>query len=99
MHLHTQLARRLPSGLVIGVLVGALLAWTIGRQPASAAPAGPTLLLDLAWLGFVYDTVDALILAVIPVMAPYATRPADAVRPAAGRLRAAAAWRRRSPIC
>ena len=91
VHLRTQLARRLPSGLVIGVLVGALLAWTVGRQPASAAPAGPALLLDLAWLGVVYGTVDALCLAVIPVMALYATRPADEVRSAAGRLRAAAA--------
>src|SRR5690606_38981664 len=84
-------ARRLPSGLVIGTIVGALLAWTVGRQPPSAAPAGPMLLFDLVWLGAVYGTVDALILAVLPVVALYATRPADVVRSASGRLRSAGA--------
>ena len=91
VHLRTQVARRQASGLVIGTIVGALLAWTVWRQPASAAPTSLMLLFDLAWLGAVYGAVDAIILAVLPVMALYASHAPDVTRSAAGRLRGAGA--------
>ena len=91
VHLRVQLARHRPAGLVVGAGIGALLAWTVVRQPASTAPTGLGLVADLLWLGVVYGTADALVLAVLPVLALYGTRPADSMRTAGGRLRGAAA--------
>jgi hypothetical protein len=89
--LRTQITRHLTAGLITGGTVGAMLAWTVARQPASPAPTGATLFVDLVWLGAVYGAVDAVILAILPVLALYGTRSADAVRSARGRLSAAAA--------
>ena len=77
VRLRVQLARRLPSGIVIGSIAGAILVLSVLRQPASPAPAGSALALDLVWLGGVYGAVDALILSVLPVLALYGTRPGE----------------------
>jgi hypothetical protein len=72
----TQLRRRWATGLVAGVLVGALLVWTVLRQPESARPGGVGLLWALAWDGALYGAVDAVLLTVIPVLAIYGARSA-----------------------
>jgi hypothetical protein len=77
VRLRVQLARRLPSGIVIGSIAGAILVLSVLRQPASPAPAGSALALDLFWLGGVYGAIDALILSVLPVLALYGTRPGE----------------------
>ena len=90
VRLRVQLARRLPSGIVIGSIAGAILVLSVLRQPASPAPAGAALALDLFWLGGVYGAVDALILSVLPVLALYGTRPGEPEPAAAERLGRAA---------
>ena len=90
VRLRVQLARRLPSGIVIGSIAGAILVLTVLRQPASPAPTGSALALDLFWLGGVYGAVDALILSVLPVLALYGTRPGEPEPAAAERLGRAA---------
>jgi hypothetical protein len=71
-----QLRRRRVSGLLVGLVAGALLAVLVARQPASAAPAGGAAVGPLLWLGLVYGTVDALMLNVLPVLSLYGARPA-----------------------
>jgi hypothetical protein len=77
VRLRVQLARRLPAGIVVGSIAGAILVLSVLRQPASPAPAGLALALDLLWLGGVYGVVEALVLSVLPVLALYGTRPGD----------------------
>lgn len=81
-----QLRRRRVSGLIMGLAAGALLAFTVTRQPASAAPAGAGAVGPLLWLGLVYGTVDALMLNVLPVLSLYGARPAADLQ-GVGRLR------------
>ena len=90
VHLRVQGARHLPAGLIVGAVIGALLVATVLRQPGAAAPEGLALGIDLIWLGAVYGSVDALILAVLPVVALYGVR-APETRVPGGRLRRAAA--------
>jgi hypothetical protein len=85
-----QLGRRWRAGLVVGSAVGALLAATVARQPASEAPSGGALAVDLIWLGVAYGVADALILSVLPVLALYGAQPAGVLHTPAGRLRAGA---------
>lgn len=87
--LRVQVTRRWPAGLVVGGLIGALLAATVARQPGSVPPAGAALAVDLGWLGVVYGSADALILAIIPVLALYRTRPGEQLRLPSVRLRVA----------
>jgi hypothetical protein len=86
----TQLARHALAGIVVGIVAGAVLAWTVMRQPASAVPADGRMALDLLWLGAVYGTVDALVLSILPVLAFYGARPAEELSTPAGRLGPAA---------
>ncbi|HEX6645056.1 MAG TPA: hypothetical protein VF037_10270 [Gemmatimonadales bacterium] len=88
--LRTQLSRHVLGGIVVGALAGAVLAWTVLRQPASAVPHGGRMGVDLLWLGVVYGTLDALVLSVLPVLAFYGARPAEELSTPAGRLRPAA---------
>ena len=81
-----QLRRRWISGLMVGVVAGALLSITVTRQPASAAPAGTTAIGPLLWLGLVYGAVDAVMLNVIPVLSVYGARSAADLQ-GVGRLR------------
>ena len=85
----TQLRRRWVGGLVIGLIFGALLAATVLRQPASAAPTGAKLVTSLLWLGCVYGIVDALILSILPVIALYGLESPARLSEPKGRLRAA----------
>ena len=85
----TQLRRRWISGLVIGLIFGALLAATVLRQPASAAPTGARLVTSLLWLGCVYGAVDAVMLSILPVIALYGLESPDRLGEPMGRLRAA----------
>jgi hypothetical protein len=75
--LTTQVRRRWPAGLIVGVAVGALLVRNVLGQPASPGPSGPALGLSIAWLGVVYGVVDALLLTIIPVLSLYGSQPAD----------------------
>ena len=58
-------------GLVAAVLIGAFTVRNILSQPASTHSQGLSLVFDLAWLGVVYGTLDALFLSVLPVLATY----------------------------
>jgi hypothetical protein len=58
-------------GVAGAVAFGALMVWSMQRQPASPAPEGLELVLALFWLGLVYGTADALLLAVLPVVAAW----------------------------
>ena len=84
-----QLRRHRVAGLMVGLAAGALLALTVTRQPASAAPSGAAAAGPLMWLGLVYGTVDALMLNVLPVLSLYGARPAAELQ-GVGRLRWAA---------
>lgn len=86
-----QLRRRRAAGVAIGLLVGAVLAASVFRQPAAPVPAGPRLLTALLWPGIAYGVVDALMLTVLPVLALYGSRPAAELARPGGRLRAAGA--------
>lgn len=57
-----QFRRRWLSGLIIGVLAGALLARTVLLQPASSRPSGGELAWALLWDGVLYGITDALLL-------------------------------------
>lgn len=58
-------------GLVAAVLIGVFTVRNILSQPASTHSQGLSLVFDLAWLGVVYGTLDALFLSVLPVLATY----------------------------
>jgi hypothetical protein len=58
-------------GLVGAVLLGVFLVRNILSQPASEHSQGLSLVLDIAWLGVVYGTLDALFLSVLPVLATW----------------------------
>jgi hypothetical protein len=58
-------------GLVGAVLIGAFLVRNILSQPASPRSQGLSLILDIAWLGVVYGTLDALFLSVLPALATW----------------------------
>jgi hypothetical protein len=68
---HQLLRRHTWRGLAGAVILGAFMAWSMQRQPASVAPQGSGLVLALAWLGLVYGIVDALLLNVLPVVATW----------------------------
>ena len=53
------------------VLIGAFLVRNILSQPVSPRSQGLSLALDIAWLGIVYGTLDALFLSVLPVLATW----------------------------
>ena len=58
-------------GLVAAVLIGAFLVRNILSQPDSSHSQGLSLVFDIAWLGVVYGTLDALFLSVLPVLAAW----------------------------
>jgi hypothetical protein len=58
-------------GLVGAVLIGAFLVRNVFSQPASPNATGLSLVGEIAWLGVVYGTLDALFLSVLPVLATW----------------------------
>ena len=82
-----QLRRRWRAGLVGGLVFGAVLAYGVSGQPASARPEGAHLAAALIWLGVVYGTADALLITVVPVLAVYGSRPAEELRAVGARAR------------
>jgi len=86
-----QLRRRWQSGLVVGILLGGMLAHGVAEQPASARPEGLALAGSVLWLGVVYGTLDALLLTIVPVLAVYGARPPEEMRHGTIRLRWAGA--------
>jgi hypothetical protein len=86
-----QLRRRWQSGIIGGILVGAMLVRSVLAQPASLAPRGPELAVALAWLGGIYGVADAVLLTVIPVLSLYGSRGAELRRGIRLRLRWGAA--------
>jgi hypothetical protein len=85
--LQVQLRRRWRGGLIVGGLVGALLARTVLLQPASSRPAGVELAWALLWDGGLYGIADAVLLSVVPVLAVYGSRPDGELRNPAARWR------------
>jgi hypothetical protein len=75
-----QLSRHWRAGLVVGVVVGIILAYGVRAQPASPRPSGIVLAGTLAWLGVVYGALDALLLTVVPVLSVYGSRPREVLR-------------------
>lgn len=86
-----QVRRRWPAGLLGGLLIGTVLAWTVQSQPASAGPTGGVLLGALLWQGVVYGTADALLLNVLPVLAIYGAQPPGRLAAFRGRVAAGGA--------
>jgi hypothetical protein len=82
-----QLQRRWPSGVLGGVVIGAVLARSVAAQPASAHPEGFALVHGLLWLGIVYGVADALLLSVVPVAVVYGTRSMEEMRAGSARIR------------
>lgn len=58
-------------GLIAAVLVGAFTVRNILSQPTSPHSQGLSLVFDIAWLGIIYGTLDALFLSVVPVLATW----------------------------
>jgi hypothetical protein len=78
--MRTQLQRRWVAGLVVGVMLGALLARQVLGQPGSLRAEGLTLAGELLAFGVVYGVVDALMLSVLPVLSLYGMRSANELR-------------------
>ena len=55
-------------GIIVGLSIGALLAFTVVQQPRSPGLSGLELAWSLVWLGLVYGLLDGLLLTVAPVM-------------------------------
>jgi hypothetical protein len=64
-----HLSRHWRRGVLAGLALGAVLAISVMRQPASDAPSGLHLAISLVWLGLVYGLLDGLLLTVAPVLA------------------------------
>ena len=56
-------------GIAGALIIGALMVMNVLKQPASPRLHGWGLAADMTWSGAVYGVVDALLLAVIPVLA------------------------------
>jgi hypothetical protein len=56
-------------GLLATVLVSALMIKNVLSQPTSERRKGVALILDIAWPGFAYGLIDALLLSVLPILA------------------------------
>jgi hypothetical protein len=65
----TPTGRGPAAALAVGLLLGAVLVAGVVVGPGGARPTGSRLIAALAWYGFVYGGVDALLLTVIPVLA------------------------------
>ena len=63
------LTRNRVRGIVGGLVLGAVLAMSVLRQPGSEVPSGSHLVIALLWLGLVYGVLDGLLLTVLPVQA------------------------------
>jgi hypothetical protein len=66
--LRQGLRRNWRAGILVGFVVGGLLALTVMQQPRSPALRGLDLAWSLVWLGLVYGVLDALLLTVAPVI-------------------------------
>ena len=69
------------TGLISGLVVGALLTMNEMAQPASPRPSGAHLVWALSSLGVIYGVVDALLLNVMPVWIVYSGQAQDIDRP------------------
>lgn len=87
IHPLVQLERRWKTGLVAGLLVGALLWFQVTTQPPSPRSTGADLLAQLFGFGLVYGLVDAVMLSVLPILTLYGSRPAAELLSAGSRLR------------
>jgi hypothetical protein len=80
-----QLRRHWRAGVAVGVLLGLMLVRGVTHQPASARPEGVPLFFAVGWLGVVHGALNALLLNILPVVATYGARPAEALRRAGAR--------------
>jgi hypothetical protein len=69
LHLSAAIRERWGWGLVGALVVGAVLVWSVLRQPASPRPQGLAWVTALVWLGVIYGALDGVFLTVMPVMA------------------------------
>jgi len=84
--------RNLAWGVIGAAVAGVVVVNHVASQPASPAPHGARLALDLLWLGLVYGALDALLLSVLPVVAVWqGTSALGLTRSLEGRLLAGAA--------
>lgn len=81
----TQLRRRWPAGLVLGLLLGTVLVRTVLAQPGGVRPDGTALAVALGWYGVVHGAADAVLLSIVPVLAVYGARSPDTLRRAGQR--------------
>jgi hypothetical protein len=58
-------------GLVAAAAIAVFLVRNVRSQPASPRSHGLSLFFEVAWLGLVYGTLDALLLSVLPVLATW----------------------------
>jgi hypothetical protein len=57
------------AAVVVGLIIGLLLAVSVRRLPPGFTPHGLSLVFALAWYGAVYGVADAMLLTVVPVIA------------------------------
>jgi hypothetical protein len=86
--LRRQFGRRWIAGVIVGAIVGTLLARQVWGQPSSPRPSGAGPLIGaLAWYGVLYGAIDAMLLTIIPVLTVYGSRSAAELSTAGARLR------------
>lgn len=65
-------ARHWRWAVVLGALAGAVLMFTVLREPATGHPDGAAFVLAILWRGVVYGAADGVLLSVFPVLAVFA---------------------------
>lgn len=66
------LTRRWLWAVPLGVLAGALLTFTVLREPSTPHPHGLTFVGAILWRGVVYGAADGVLLSVFPILAVFA---------------------------
>jgi hypothetical protein len=66
------------AGILVGLVVGGVLAYGVQEQVPSPRAGGGALVGALLWLGVVYGALDSLLLTIVPVLSVSGGRPAGA---------------------
>ena len=64
--------RRWKAAIVLGIVFGALLAFVVLKQDATARPSGIGLVGAVLWRGVFYGAIDGLLLSSFPILATFA---------------------------
>ncbi len=65
------LTRRWRWAVLLGVVAGALLTFTVLREPSTSHPGGLTFVGAILWRGVVYGAADGLLLSTFPILAVF----------------------------